>query len=46
VGQKKQYQVKQLQKVKRKKRRDKIAKAGGNPNDYYVAGLCIGTPSK
>ena len=46
MGTKKRFQIKKKQVLKRKVRREKIAKAGGNPNDFYVDGFCIGTPNK
>ena len=46
MGRKTRFQVKQRQSVKRKKRREKITKAGANPNDYYADGFCIASLNK
>ncbi|MGB2705489.1 MAG: hypothetical protein WBC74_01340 [Candidatus Omnitrophota bacterium] len=41
MGQKKRTHIKVEQKVKRRKRREKLAKAGKNPDEYFYDGFCV-----
>jgi hypothetical protein len=46
MGIQKRTHLKSIQKEKRKKRRAKLAKAGKNPNDYFIDGIYVNKNSK
>jgi len=46
MGRKKRTEIKYKQKIKRKKRRDKLAKKGLNPDNFYSEGICMGSPKE
>jgi len=46
MGQQKRSAIKVKQKLKRKKRRAKLTKAGKNPDEYFASGIYIKKPLK
>jgi len=46
MGQKTRTELKTKQRLKRKKRRQKLSKAGKNPDEYFHAGFYVGKPIK
>jgi len=45
MGQKKRTQIKYKQRIKRKKRREKLSKAGKNPDEYFYSGAYVSRSS-
>lgn len=46
MGRSKRTHIKAEQKIKRRKRREKLAKAGKNPDGYFYDGFFVARPLK